>query len=110
MFTTTITAAETTITLTGEIAGHAAILAPAVGAVLAGREEIPVVIDCTAVTGIGLDGAGLLFGVVRSLGFTPITIRVAKGPAGRGIALLFDRLNREAINHTGEASVPVVFV
>lgn len=107
--TITATASVLTVTLTGEIAGHAADLAPAVERALDGWDGAAIEIDCRNVTAIGLDGAGLLFGVLRTVPFSPVTVRVARTSAGRGVAMLFERLNENALRLTGTESVPVVF-
>lgn len=110
MFTASATGTTLHLTFTGEITGHAAGLASAVGAVIVGWDGSPVVIDCTACTGIGLDGAGLLFGVVRALRWSTITIKVRRGPTGAGIRFAFERLNDASIQITGAPSIPVVEV
>lgn len=111
MYAMTITATASTLvlTFTGEIMGHAAALASGIAKAVDGWDGCPVEVDCREVTALGLDGAGLLFGVLRSLRWSPITVRVSPTPAGRGVALLFGRLNESSERLTGAASVPVVF-
>lgn len=110
MLTVNASATTLTIVLAGEITGRAADLAPAIEAAIQGWNGSPVVLDCTGVSGIGLDGAGLLCGVVRSLRWSEITIKVRRGPAGAGIRFLFERLNDASIRVSGAPSIPVVEV